>query len=528
MNFQDTLNSECPFVAQSCNEICDESLHMHNFCEVFYVTKGSMDVVIDSKRYLIPQDHIIFINSAVTHSLISSPCGESEFCRVGFLPETVFLCENGYIDKNSFYWFYGKSKNRFSVYSVPKESTAAKLILHICELYDKKENLWEMRLQSDVLLLCDFFRLKNPSEFSDNDTFTSEDCLSVRKMFEYIHKNSDREIPLEKILKKSENAPVLFERLCGLGTEQYRKRYFTENKININDIPCITPDVINCSEEPDFGANNATKPILPRHERLISVSCQNEITKHWAIHLFCKVIYVKRGGGILETRGSRIVLRAGSVVCINNGEKYRFRNFSSETDVLFFQFYRRALSLGSRECPYMSDFISIPLWERVDIPTANGENQALSDVFSSLYEMHNSSETLSIAYMRSHCLKLACALIDMHTKRENSGSRVQKIIDYVNSHYTHNLKLAQLGEQFGISYYHLSRRFKEITGKSFNAYINSKRIEHANYLIAHTDYSINKISDILGYCRRSHFTEQYTKMYGMTPSEYRENKGTVR
>ena len=107
MNFQDTLNSECPFVAQSCNEIYDESLHMHNFCEVFYVTKGSMDVVIDSKRYLIPKDHIIFINSAVTHSLISSPWGESEFCRVGFLPETVFLCENGYIDKISFYWFYG-------------------------------------------------------------------------------------------------------------------------------------------------------------------------------------------------------------------------------------------------------------------------------------------------------------------------------------------------------------------------------------------------------------------------------------
>ena len=92
----------------------------------------------------------------------------------------------------------------------------------------------------------------------------------------------------------------------------------------------------------------------------------------------------------------------------------------------------------------------------------------------------------------------------------------------MDDHYTENLCLAELAKKFDVSYSHLSRRFREETGRSFNAYINEKRMSHANQLLAQTNYSIRKIAASLGYCRRSHFTDKYREIYGITPSQYRE------
>lgn len=524
--FQSALSTDSPFAAEFCTNGYDTHTHVHTFCEIIYVTKGNVDIVIDSKRYLIPQNHIIFVNSATSHRIISNRKSDVAFYRVDFVPETIFLCENGYIDKDFFFWFYAKEKNKFSIYNITKNQAVAKIVKNICKVYDKKESMWEMYIHSDILLLCDFFLCKNPMTFSETDLFTADDCISVKKLFDHIHKNADREIAFDKILGNSQRTSDLFEKLCGMNTESYRQQYLMISAHDVQNIPYSPFSCINCDEKTDFVFLKTDKPFVPHKDRLVSIRAESEITKSWAIHLFYKIIYIKNGSGILEARGKQIVLQKGDVVFMYNGEKYRFTKFSPKTDVLFFQFYHNALSLGQREYPFIPDFTSIPLQERVGIPTRKEENIVFSDIFNSLYGIRDDFEKLSDVYLRAQCLKLVCALTDMHKRssaKNISASRVQKIIDYTNAHYTQNLKLSDLGEKFGVSYYHLSRSFKDITGKSFNAYINSKRMEHANYLLLHTDYSIKKISDILGYCRRSHFTEQYTKLYKILPSEYREN-----
>lgn len=100
------------------------------------------------------------------------------------------------------------------------------------------------------------------------------------------------------------------------------------------------------------------------------------------------------------------------------------------------------------------------------------------------------------------------------------GRRIKK---YIDAHYMEAINLQSIGEALNISPYYLSHVFKEMSGYSPMQYLLRRRIGEAQTLLAMTDLSVLRISEMVGYETQSYFSLQFTKHVGMSPNQFRQN-----
>ena len=79
------------------------------------------------------------------------------------------------------------------------------------------------------------------------------------------------------------------------------------------------------------------------------------------------------------------------------------------------------------------------------------------------------------------------------------------------------LSLAKL---FNPTYF--SRIFAKKTGRNFNVYLSSLRLDHATHLLETTTSSIPDISEESGFSSSRAFIEMFKKVNELTPKQYRD------
>ncbi|MBQ9828155.1 MAG: helix-turn-helix transcriptional regulator, partial [Lachnospiraceae bacterium] len=68
----------------------------------------------------------------------------------------------------------------------------------------------------------------------------------------------------------------------------------------------------------------------------------------------------------------------------------------------------------------------------------------------------------------------------------------------------------------------LSKYIKERSGKTFGEHLTSIRMRRAKTLLKNGNMSIENVAFTAGYQNAEHFSRQFKKMYGMSPSSYRD------
>lgn len=105
--------------------------------------------------------------------------------------------------------------------------------------------------------------------------------------------------------------------------------------------------------------------------------------------------------------------------------------------------------------------------------------------------------------------------------RENVDSVVYRILAYISNHYSEDLSLDFLANEFFISKYHLSREFSRVVGTSVHRYIVQKRLIMARQLMA-AGTSTSEISQLCGFGDYSNFYRAFTNEYQISPRKYQE------
>ena len=109
-----------------------------------------------------------------------------------------------------------------------------------------------------------------------------------------------------------------------------------------------------------------------------------------------------------------------------------------------------------------------------------------------------------------------------YTERNLKHSQIEKaLVDYADEYFTANISLSGLSKMFYMNEKYLGRLFKKATGKSFNRYINEKRIKLAESELINTEKSIIEISLDCGYNNVTYFYRLFDSFYGMPPAAYR-------
>ena len=106
------------------------------------------------------------------------------------------------------------------------------------------------------------------------------------------------------------------------------------------------------------------------------------------------------------------------------------------------------------------------------------------------------------------------------------GSNVEKVVGFINQHFSESISLKSLGDKFLLNPVYLGQMLKKRLGMYFGNYLQSLRIEEAKWLLTSTDLKIHAIAEEVGYHDKDYFTIKFEETTGMTPSDYRRNSST--
>lgn len=103
----------------------------------------------------------------------------------------------------------------------------------------------------------------------------------------------------------------------------------------------------------------------------------------------------------------------------------------------------------------------------------------------------------------------------------NTKIQISEVIDYINTHFTEDLYLEILAQQYNTTPKYLSKRIKQHLNVSFKDYLANLRIDYAKELLKTTDIKIADLAEKAGFCNRSTLVRTFKLKAGLTPSEYK-------
>ena len=108
----------------------------------------------------------------------------------------------------------------------------------------------------------------------------------------------------------------------------------------------------------------------------------------------------------------------------------------------------------------------------------------------------------------------------LETSDENN-TYIKTAVTFVKSHYSEDIKIAQMASMCGLSESHFRKVFEDSMNMKPNDYINSIRIMEACKIIKKEDISMEELGMKVGYQTPSTFNRNFRKITGKTPYQWK-------
>ena len=101
---------------------------------------------------------------------------------------------------------------------------------------------------------------------------------------------------------------------------------------------------------------------------------------------------------------------------------------------------------------------------------------------------------------------------------------VEIALEKLMENYREKVSIESIALELGISPSYLSRKFKQITKRTYLEILNEYRIIQAVKLLGDGRYRVSEVAERTGFSDYKHFYSVFKKYTGMTPSEYGKGK----
>lgn len=106
-------------------------------------------------------------------------------------------------------------------------------------------------------------------------------------------------------------------------------------------------------------------------------------------------------------------------------------------------------------------------------------------------------------------------------KRLSGLKLMQGVLDYIENNYTREITLGDAAGQAGLSVFHFSRLFKDMSGMNFKTFLNNVRISRAESLLKDSDLPVIDVAFESGFNSIRTFNRVFKAVKGCTPSGLR-------
>ncbi len=107
--------------------------------------------------------------------------------------------------------------------------------------------------------------------------------------------------------------------------------------------------------------------------------------------------------------------------------------------------------------------------------------------------------------------------------QNQDDDRINKVYQYVKDHYESEISLDQISQVALMTVPSFCRYFKKYTTKTFTQFVNEFRVRQAIRLIGRGNKSITEIAGEVGFNNFSHFSKQFKRVTGESPSKYKKS-----
>lgn len=146
------------------------------------------------------------------------------------------------------------------------------------------------------------------------------------------------------------------------------------------------------------------------------------------------------------------------------------------------------------------------------------------------YYAYKIEECTSLAAVSAICNEMLddyVTHVQESKQQTHISAPIQNSCNYIKTHISSPLSIAELAGRVGYTEYYFSHKFKAEVGCSINDFILKEKIEQAKLLLSGTTDSIQSISERLSFGNRSYFSTCFQKLTGISPSEYRKENGKL-
>lgn len=109
---------------------------------------------------------------------------------------------------------------------------------------------------------------------------------------------------------------------------------------------------------------------------------------------------------------------------------------------------------------------------------------------------------------------------EIMTKGSSSNYYVVETLKAITKEYGGKISIETVSSQLGVSTSYLSRKFKEVTGRTFLDVLHEYRIIQSAKLLATGKYRVGEVADLSGFSDYKHFYSVFKKYTGIAPTEY--------
>lgn len=225
-------------------------------------------------------------------------------------------------------------------------------------------------------------------------------------------------------------------------------------------------------------------------------------------HLFH---YVVSGKGYFIDNGKKYSLKRGHIFYISPGEGRHY--FPDDEDPWTY------IWLGF-DGTMAQSFLNRSGFSKTNSLFYDGEAHPLKDLFNGLYDVYQYAgflnlECLGFGYQ---IFSRMMNLFSEETRLSDRERHLHNAKEFMHNNYQFDITILDIATNVGVSPNYLSSIFSDFEGISTKQFLTKIRMEKALQLLETNQLKVKKIAELVGYKNQLHFSGEFKKYYGYSPT----------
>jgi AraC-like DNA-binding protein/mannose-6-phosphate isomerase-like protein (cupin superfamily) len=249
---------------------------------------------------------------------------------------------------------------------------------------------------------------------------------------------------------------------------------------------------------------------------------------HWHKHM--EFIYITEGKAMIECNSNSMVVNQGEFVIINSNDIHY--GVSMSENLSYYAMIADISLLHSQTIDAIETKFITPIIQNSILfqNHITNDTEIQNCILALIHEIQNKELGYELA-IKSQLYSMMTILFrkyvvkvlseNQYILRIKNLERFHPVFKHIEENYMEGISVQKLADNVGLSRYHFSRLFKELTDRTVIEYINLIRIHKSEYLLRNTAMNVSEVASATGFNDIYYFSRSFKKHKNISPSALR-------